>query len=195
MVVLYDLLILDDHICVREPHDRRRQRLRLVVRCIPVRLDIGTRTKIGLGSRGAAGRLRRLFAATIARGGEGLMLKECVDPYLCLDDSAQQIKLQKDYIAGLGDTVDFVVVGGCRDARDEAELCMGKLSWTSFYAACLENKDQVRRFDTKPIFRIVARIDRHGVSKSIIRHLNQHDNFYRVPFAHFRNRYQCPQRI
>jgi ATP-dependent DNA ligase len=187
MVVLYDLLLLDDNICVREPHDRRRQRLRLIVRCIPGRLDIGTRTKIDLGSRGAAHRLRRLFAATIARGGEGLVLKGCADPYLCLDDSSRQIKLKKDYIAGLGDTVDFVVVGGRRDARDEAELRMGKLSWTSFYAACLENKDQVRRFDTKPIFRIVARIDQHGVSKSIIRHLNQHGNFCRVPFAHFRN--------
>jgi hypothetical protein len=62
--------------------------------------------------------------------------------------------------------------GGRRDVRDEAELHMGKLSWTSFYAACLENKDQVRRFDTRPIFRIVARIDRHGASKHIIRHLN-----------------------
>lgn len=41
---------------------------------------------------------------------------------------------------------------------------MGKLSWTSFYAACLENKDQVRRFNIKPIFRVVARIDRFGVS-------------------------------
>jgi DNA ligase 4 len=31
MVMLYDLLLLDDNICVREPHDRRRQRLRLIV--------------------------------------------------------------------------------------------------------------------------------------------------------------------
>jgi DNA ligase 4 len=28
MVVLYDLLLLDDNICVREPHDGRRERLR-----------------------------------------------------------------------------------------------------------------------------------------------------------------------
>jgi DNA ligase 4 len=187
MVMLYDLLLLDDGICVREPQDRRRQQLRSTVRCIQDRFDIGTSTKIDFGSRGAADRLRQLFAATIARGGEGLVLKVCADPYLCLDDSARQIKLKKDYIAGLGDTVDFAIVGGRRDARDEAELHMGKLSWTSFYAACLENKDQVRRFDTKPIFRIVARIDRHGASKRIIRHLNQHGSFSRAPFARFRN--------
>jgi ATP dependent DNA ligase domain len=187
MLMLYDLLLLDDEICVREPHDRRRQQLRSTVRCIPGRLDIGTRTKIDFESRGAADRLRQLFAATIARGGEGLVLKGCTDLYLCLDDSAQQIKLKKDYIAGLGDTVDFVIVGGRRDARDEAELRMGKLWWTSFYAACLENKDQVRRFDKRPIFRILARIDQHSVCKSIIRHLNQYGKFSRVPYARFRD--------
>ena len=80
--MLYDLLLLDDDICVREPHNRQRQQLHSTVRCIQDRLDIGTRTKIDLGSRGAVDRLRQLFAATIARGGEGLVLKRCADPYL-----------------------------------------------------------------------------------------------------------------
>ena len=109
MVMLYDLLLLDDDICVQEPHDRRRRQLRSMVRCIQGRFDIGTSTKIDFGSRGAD-RLRQIFAATIARGGEGLVLKGCADPYLCLDDRARQIKLKKDYIAGLGDTVDFAIV-------------------------------------------------------------------------------------
>lgn len=69
------------------------------------------------------------------------MLKRCANPYLCLNDSAQQIKLKKDYIAELGDTVDFAIVNSHCDARDEAELHMGKLLWTSFYAVCLKNKD------------------------------------------------------
>jgi DNA ligase 4 len=100
----------------------------LIVRCISGRLDIGTRTKIDLGSPGPADCLRRLFATIIARGGEGLVLKGYTDPYVCLDDSARQIKLKKDYIAGLGDTVDFVIVGSRRDARDEAELRLEKPS-------------------------------------------------------------------
>jgi heptaprenylglyceryl phosphate synthase len=49
-------------------------------------------------------------------------------------DSARQIKLKKDYIAGLGDTVDFVIVGGSRDARDKLnsvwENCRGPPSST-----------------------------------------------------------------
>ena len=35
------------------------------------------------------------------------------------------------------------------------------------------------------IFRIVTRIDRHGISKRIICHSNIHGNFSRVPLAHF----------
>jgi DNA ligase 4 len=35
----------------------------------------------------------------------------------------------------------------------------------------------------KPIFRVVARIDRYGVSKDLVQYLNQHGNFIRVPFA------------
>ncbi|ERF69377.1 hypothetical protein EPUS_08649 [Endocarpon pusillum Z07020] len=97
MVMLYDLLLLDNDICVREPHDRRRQQLRSTIQCIQGRFDISTSTKIDFRSSGAADRLRQLFAATIAQGGEGLVLKGYTDPYLCLDDSAQQIKLEKDY--------------------------------------------------------------------------------------------------
>jgi ATP-dependent DNA ligase len=59
MVMLYDLLLLDDDICVREPHDRRHQQLRSTVRCIQGPLDIGTSTKIDFGSRGAADEPRR----------------------------------------------------------------------------------------------------------------------------------------
>jgi hypothetical protein len=35
--------------------------------------------------------------------------------------------IHEDHIAGLGDTADFAIVGGRRDARDEQELGIGKL--------------------------------------------------------------------
>lgn len=76
------------------------------------------------------------------------------------------IKLKKDYIAGLGLLLIFAIVGERRDARDEQEL--GKLWWTSFYVGCLENKDEVCRFDDKPRIRIIDTIDRHGISKENI---------------------------
>jgi hypothetical protein len=37
-------------------------------------------------------------ATSIARGGGGLVLKGCADPYFRLDDSTRQVKPKKDYI-------------------------------------------------------------------------------------------------
>jgi DNA ligase-4 len=57
----------------------------------------------------------------------GLVLKGCDDPYFSLNSTKAFIKLNKDYIAGLGDTADFAIVGGYRGAKDEQELGIGKL--------------------------------------------------------------------
>jgi DNA ligase 4 len=57
------------------------------------------------------------------------------------------------------------------------------LWWTSFYIGCLENKDEVCRFNAKPRLRIIDVIDRHGISKENILYLNRHSYFERVPFA------------
>jgi DNA ligase 4 len=61
---------------------------------------------------------------------------------------------------------------------------MGKLSWTHFYLACLENKIDVCRYDAKPKFRVA--VDRHGISKYDLRYLNQRGHFEQVPFGHHR---------
>lgn len=53
--------------------------------------------------------------------------------------STQQVANFADYIAGLGDTADFAIVGGHRDAKDEQELGIEKLWWTSFYIGCLND--------------------------------------------------------
>ena len=55
------------------------------------------------------------------------MLKKCDNPYFSLNSAKAFIKLKKDYIAGLGDTANFAIVGRHRDARDEQELGIGKL--------------------------------------------------------------------
>jgi hypothetical protein len=39
------------------------------------------------------------------------VLKGCDDPYFSLNSTKAFIKLKKDYIAGLGDTADFAIVG------------------------------------------------------------------------------------
>jgi DNA ligase-4 len=110
-------------------------------------------------------------------------LKGCDDSYFSFNRTKPFIKLKKDYIAGLGDTADFAIVGGRRDARDEQELGIGKLWWISFYVGCLENKDEVCRFDVKPRFRIIDMVDRYAILKANILYLNRHGYFDRVPFV------------
>ncbi|KFA81692.1 hypothetical protein S40288_08085 [Stachybotrys chartarum IBT 40288] len=183
MIVFYDILLLDDTVCARESHESRRQMLQSIVRCIPGRADVGFRETIEFSSSTAADQLSGIFARAIAQRWEGLVLKGCDDPYFSFNQNESFIKLKKDYIPGLGDTADFVIIGGSRDAREECELGLRKLWWTAFYLACVENKNELGCSNFKPIFRIVDLVDRHGISKEDIVHLNRHGYFGRTPFT------------
>jgi len=55
------------------------------------------------------------------------MLKGQDNPYYLFSGNNRFIKLKKDYIWGLGDTVDFAIIGGRRDLIDKQELGIGKL--------------------------------------------------------------------
>ena len=87
------------------------------------------------------------------------MLKGRDNPYYLFSGNNKFIKLKKDYIQGLGDTINFAIIGSCRDLIDEQELSIGKLSQISFYIRCLENKNQVYRFNVKLIFYIINKVD------------------------------------
>jgi hypothetical protein len=56
------------------------------------------------------------------------------------------IKLKKDHIPGLGDTLDFCVIGAGFDTK-RAQTTTGKLAygvkWNVWHIGCLENKQEV----------------------------------------------------
>ncbi|KFA53720.1 hypothetical protein S40293_09645 [Stachybotrys chartarum IBT 40293] len=183
MIMFYDILLLDDTVCARDSHESRRQMLRSLVRRIPGRADVGFCKIIEFSSLTAADQLSEIFSRAIAQRWEGLVLKGCQDPYFSPNTSKSFIKLKKDYIPGLGDTADFVIIGGSRDAKDECELGIGKLWWTTFYIACVENKNELEYSNAKPIFRMIDLVNRHGISKDEIVYLNRHGYFGRTPFA------------
>jgi DNA ligase-4 len=183
MIMFYDVLLLDGDILLRKPHNKRRRVLESLVKCTPGWAEIGTREKIDFSSRRASEQLRAAFASAITQHWEGFVLKGCDDPYIPTDGRGRRIKLKKDYITGLGDTLDFAIVAGRRDPKAEQDLHLGKLSWTSFYVGCLENKAELRRFGAKPIYRIVDLLNAHNMSNNDIQFLNEHGQFVQVPFA------------
>ncbi|KAK5319428.1 hypothetical protein LTR20_006177 [Exophiala xenobiotica] len=183
MFVFYDVLLLDDEALTNKPQCQRRKQLERIVRHIEGEAELGYHRNINFGSTHGKGELRNFFAHAINQRWEGFVLKGCNDPYFSWDKSKSVIKLKKDYIKGCGDTVDLCIIGGRRDQVVVEELGMGPLSWTTFYTACLENKEEVRRFDAKPVFRILDTVSPPGISKDEIIHLNAHGKYLEVPFA------------
>jgi hypothetical protein len=65
MIIFYDVLLLDDIVCIRESHDRRRHLLESLIHRIPGRADIGSREIIDLSSPGAPQLADRPFRETV----------------------------------------------------------------------------------------------------------------------------------
>ena len=63
--------------------------------------------------------------------------------------------MKKDYIKGLGDTADFVVVGAGYDVAEARKFVGVKLKWTHFHIGCLTNKDEVIQQKVKPKFTVI----------------------------------------
>ena len=172
MIAFFDVLLLDGKIMINEPHSDRRAHLKALVTPIEGTSQLVERQMIDFASRNASGVLRDVFAVAIRRRWEGFVLKGLHDPYFSWKEGMRGIKLKKDYIAGLGDTADLCIVGGRRDPRDEVSLQLGRLSWTSFYVACLLNKEDVRRYDVRPSLKIVDCLGIGSLSKQDMLALN-----------------------
>lgn len=88
------------------------------------------RVKIDLTHPSGAVRLCDEMASAISRCWEGLVVKDCNAQYLSLHGDVRQIKMKKDYIPGLGDSADLVIVGGGRDAKEVWAQGIRGILWT-----------------------------------------------------------------
>ncbi|OQV07628.1 ATP dependent DNA ligase domain-containing protein [Cladophialophora immunda] len=182
MIIFYDCLWHDSQNLVNEPHHMRRQRLEQIVSVTEGVAQIGEGREIRFGSASAMEELRKFFGHAIEQRWEGFVLKGRRDPYLSINWNANAIKLKKDYIKGLGDAADLCIVGGRRDAA-EAEQCGGSPNWTAFYVACLQNKEIVQRFGSKPEFLILDILTRQTMSEDTFRELNQRGLGFCLPYS------------
>ncbi|KAE8348764.1 hypothetical protein BDV28DRAFT_164085 [Aspergillus coremiiformis] len=180
MIVFFDILLLDDDICLKKPHRERRLLLKDVIQVMSGRAHIAEQWILDFCRSGSRSKLESIFAKGVAERWEGFVLKGCEDPYFTIlpnrenGSSGRWIKLKKDYIPGLGDTVDLAIVGGRYDSRDAVGLKqIKKLLWTHFFIGCLVNKEAVLQSKSKPRFRLVDVINHPCMSAKNMQILNQ----------------------
>lgn len=175
MIVFHDILMWDDHICMYETYRQRRQHLQTLVEPVPGRAAIGRQIVLDFaGTRGTSA-LACEMAYALSQKWEGLVLKACRDPYIDVHGGVTQyVKVKKDYIPGLGDSVDLLVVGGRCDPVIAASLTLIQGTWTTFFLACQQVDREVSGIEVRPSFRIVGTVSRPSISMSDIRFLNAH---------------------
>ncbi|KAF7715723.1 Uncharacterized protein PECH_006125 [Penicillium ucsense] len=185
MVIFFDILLIDDNVCLRAPHFQRRLLLQDLVQLIPGRAALAEQDMIDFSESSSRFWLEDRFAKAISQRWEGLVLKASDEPYFSIhaagmnDQFGRWIKLKKDYIPGLGDTVDLALVGASYNAQDAAALSsIGGLRWTHFLVGCLLNKDAVVQHGTRPHFRGIDVVDRHSMHWKILQLLNQLGQFH-----------------
>ena len=185
MMAFFDVLLIDNDPILTKPHLERMKRLESLIEQLPGKAELATRNQISFSSPEAKTRLTRLFADGITRRWEGFVLKPSAEPYISLQETTSRpsfwIKLKKDYIAGLGDTADFAIVGAGFDSNCARSTCVKGLRWTHFHIGCLENKDEVKRFKVRPCFRIIDVLN-HSIIPSDLETLNRLGQFKAIPF-------------
>lgn len=183
IIMYYDLLYLDNEPWLNSPLRDRRLCLERVVNQLKGVGMIGTRNVVNFGLRDAQNVLCTLFVRSIREAWEGLVLKATKDPYFSWERRPRVIKLKRDYVTGLAQSVDLCIVGGFREQLVVDQLGVGDLSWTSFYLACFDNKDDVQEFQAPPKFRVVDVLSTNCISKAYIIHLNREGQYRRMDAA------------
>ncbi|GAO17835.1 hypothetical protein UVI_02011330 [Ustilaginoidea virens] len=157
------MLLLDGQSLLATRHSERFKLLKRVIHCEEGRVQLVTRTLVDFHRRTAASELRRAFSRVITAKGEGLVLK-ADEPYFNFARpggavSGTCIKLKKEYIGTFGDVGDFAVVGAGFNAAKAKTYRIPSLKWTVFYLGCLENREEVRRWRSRPEFTVVSAVE------------------------------------
>lgn len=163
MIVYYDILMVDDMSLLGVKQSERRQQLERVVKTTPGRSELVFRQVIDFDHRLAASHLRKAFASVIVHRGEGLVLKPD-DPYFDFSPGLRRfasscIKLKKEYIGNIGEIGDVAIVGAGYDPGRAKSYTLSGLKWTHFYVGCLNNREEVQRWEAKPGFTVVGIVE------------------------------------
>ena len=103
---VFDVLYVDGRNMLDVPLSTRRELLESVVVPVPNRVMLSEYTLV----KGDVAQLRALMQSAMAKGQEGLVLKDVSAPYA--PGQRKLLKLKADYLDGMLDTVDLIVLGG-----------------------------------------------------------------------------------
>lgn len=183
-VIYYDVLRVDDISLIFKPYNQRRSCLAELLTSAPsqsISVSWGTidASRFSVNPSREIDRLSAIMSKAMTRRCEGLILKALDGPYLSLGATNSRksdgcvIKMKADYIPGLGDSVDLAVIGGTFDSREAMIRNERGLKWTNFTIACLTNKVDVVRRQTRPTYKAIGTISsaQQCINKSDLEHL------------------------
>ncbi|EER27608.1 ATP dependent DNA ligase domain containing protein [Coccidioides posadasii C735 delta SOWgp] len=182
-LAFFDVLMVDDDVCLSKPYRQRRQILQDIVDPIEGYSELAQQQTINFSHPDSYQLLRDAVAMAAALRWEGLVLKGSDEPYFPLFEEnadvnfGRWIKLKKEYIPGLGDSVDFALIGARYDAQDALQCPNVKnLSWTSFFVGCQEGDNQNLSVKARN-YRVIDVLGRHNISPKLMQTLNQLGQF------------------
>ncbi|KAK5080412.1 hypothetical protein LTR05_008661 [Lithohypha guttulata] len=159
MIIFHDVLLWNEHKCIDKSYTQRREYLRDIVHPIPGHAEIGEQIVMDFTASAGETRLAYQMAFAVTQQWEGLVLKARQDPYIGADGSvARHVKLKKDYIPGLGNSADLVVIGGRCDPLTAHSLGLAPGSWTTFFLACRDMGGRCHTEGVVTCFRIVGQV-------------------------------------
>ncbi|KAH7100306.1 hypothetical protein BKA62DRAFT_800909 [Auriculariales sp. MPI-PUGE-AT-0066] len=138
-VVFFDLLMVDGISALDDPYNERRRRMESVLTLRSGYSMLAERIQLDMESSNAADQVQAVFIRRCSEYEEGLIFKASDGMYN--DPSSPWVKLKKDYIPGLGDCIDLVIVGASWDKDRGRILGVGPRTYTTLWLACLNNSE------------------------------------------------------
>ncbi|KAK9369252.1 ATP dependent DNA ligase domain-containing protein [Lipomyces kononenkoae] len=172
MAVFFDVLCVDSTSLLAQSYEYRRSVLESLVTEIPGISMLAQRQSVNLKDLDA---LKQIFNSVIDQGEEGIVVKRASGTYIgaSLGQRYQQwVKVKRDYIAGLGDTADFAIIGGGIDTSRLKERNLDNGCFTTFFVGCLRNKEAVKRFSARPMFDVLFCVT-YGLDKQKLARMNE----------------------